>query len=360
MFTTTTTIKIPSSTQPWKTATIILSCTTGLFFIILLFIIIIASTDTMRVKRAFHYAAVNDSICASNACIIMPDDTLILPKESPPSDGFSLLFAQYSADLLLRLGMFVNGKLEKLTPPPELTVIGSMNTPYGKHALWILHGHAAIEQQLWFVFRGTVTEKEWDKNFQMQQAPLTIRMANRKTSELAYPTVSTKGMHVNSIFGPKIQVHSGFFEIYQTLRGRMSSLITTRSPKTKIYIVGHSLGAAQALLSTLDLALQFPNSTFISYVFGSPRVGNNAFAHSLTHTPNIKGVFSIVNTSDIVPDVPLAVQPNVCRPKYPWTYTHAGKMLTFNANWGSWLHNHTMPIYINNLKKLDPNTTAEE
>jgi predicted lipase len=45
-----------------------------------------------------------------------------------------------------------------------------------------------------------------------------------------------------------------------------------------VYIVGHSLGGAIALLDAVYLPLHLPGFTFSTSVFGLPRVGNPAFA----------------------------------------------------------------------------------
>jgi pimeloyl-ACP methyl ester carboxylesterase len=48
---------------------------------------------------------------------------------------------------------------------------------------------------------------------------------------------------------------------------------------TKVTLVGHSLGAAIALLDSVYLPLHLPaGTTFTTSVFGLPRVGNLAFA----------------------------------------------------------------------------------
>lgn len=49
---------------------------------------------------------------------------------------------------------------------------------------------------------------------------------------------------------------------------------------TKVFITGHSLGAAIALLDAVYLPLHLPTgTTFSTTVFGLPRVGNAAFAN---------------------------------------------------------------------------------
>lgn len=47
----------------------------------------------------------------------------------------------------------------------------------------------------------------------------------------------------------------------------------------KVVITGHSLGAAIALLDAVYLPLHLSGTTFVTNVFGLPRVGNPDFAN---------------------------------------------------------------------------------
>jgi hypothetical protein len=334
----------------WKTATVVLSCVCSIFLIALVILLAVVIADAVRVKRAFHYAATNNNACVKEVCTVYPDDNIGIPPPAPPGK-FSLHFARFSADLVIRLSDYVNRKTSALTPPQGITAIGTMSTPQGKNAAWVVK--TADNSQVWLVFRGTATRKEWEQDFQMQQAPFTVRMASRKTSELAFPDMAARGMRSSEgLFGPEVMVHSGFLNIYEGMRAQVIALAASLPASTTFNIVGHSLGASQALLATLDVATQFPERNLSTYVYAPPRVGNNAFAKAISTASNILSLFLIVNTSDVVPDVPLAVQPNIPKPTQPWTYTHGGTILTFTDNWGSWMHCHTMPVYIKNLDKL--------
>lgn len=56
--------------------------------------------------------------------------------------------------------------------------------------------------------------------------------------------------------------------------------VLAKTGSTKVLIVGHSLGAAIALLDAVYLPLHLPSSiTFTTNVFGLPRVGNPDFAN---------------------------------------------------------------------------------
>ncbi len=108
----------------------------------------------------------------------------------------------------------------------------------------------------------------------------------------------------------KTKVHTGFMEAFsvitdqdgQTVEDRVKSIIN--APEVKdgdgkplpLFITGHSLGGALALLATKLLA---SNINGACYTFGAPRLANYEYFAKLK-TP----VYRIVNSSDIVPRVP--------------------------------------------------------
>lgn len=67
--------------------------------------------------------------------------------------------------------------------------------------------------------------------------------------------------------------------------------------------------------------------------------------------PKVSEFVIFVNDDDIVPNIPLAVQPNFGDPDHPWIYAQF-PVLRFSANWGNWTENHTLPIHIDYLNKL--------
>jgi hypothetical protein len=70
-----------------------------------------------------------------------------------------------------------------------------------------------------------------------------------------------------------------------------------------LYLTGHSLGGALALIATREIG---SDSTGACYTFGQPRVSGYGFAQDIK-TP----IYRVVNASDIVPRVPPAVLPRV-------------------------------------------------
>ncbi|KAM6497181.1 lipase class 3 family protein [Amanita muscaria] len=100
-----------------------------------------------------------------------------------------------------------------------------------------------------------------------------------------------------------VEVHNGFANeqaktATQVLSAAKSALSTHGA--TSVTVVGHSLGAAIALLDSVYLPLHLPGVSFTTVTYGMPRVGNQAFANyvdshlKLTHVNNKKDPIPIV------------------------------------------------------------------
>jgi predicted lipase len=73
---------------------------------------------------------------------------------------------------------------------------------------------------------------------------------------------------------------------------------------SSVTVVGHSLGAALALLDAMYLPLHLPAITSVRMVgYGMPRVGNAAFANYVD-TSKVLTVTHVNNREDPVPTVP--------------------------------------------------------
>ena len=105
----------------------------------------------------------------------------------------------------------------------------------------------------------------------------------------------------------KTKVHSGFLEAFTTktnsdgitVQEEVEAILAKEEAKDgngdplPLFITGHSLGGALALLATKLVA---PDVNGACYTFGAPRVGNYEYFRAIK-TP----VYRIVNSSDIVP-----------------------------------------------------------
>ncbi len=79
----------------------------------------------------------------------------------------------------------------------------------------------------------------------------------------------------------RIRIHSGFFIAYNNVDIRNKiHLIVNRTESKKVFISGHSLGGAIAILCAVDLQYNFEELDIQVITFGSPRVGNKYFVES--------------------------------------------------------------------------------
>jgi len=99
------------------------------------------------------------------------------------------------------------------------------------------------------------------------------------------------------------KVHNGFYTGWNTVKAAAISQIQALQAlhrTAKIYITGHSLGGALAVVSSSDIKDTFGVVTEV-LTFGQPRVGNSEFASwfggSFTHV-------RVVHYGDLVPHVP--------------------------------------------------------
>ncbi|KAF8997851.1 lipase class 3 family protein [Cyathus striatus] len=126
------------------------------------------------------------------------------------------------------------------------------------------------------------------------QADLTdIDVPKRTLNSTLFPGVDSS-----------IEVHDGFADEHE----KTASSVLAAVQKTiqdhgvnKVTVVGHSLGAALALLDSVFLPLQIPNATFATIGYGMPRVGNQAFADYVDAHVTLTRVN---NQEDLVPIVP--------------------------------------------------------
>ncbi len=104
------------------------------------------------------------------------------------------------------------------------------------------------------------------------------------------------------------RVHTGFFQAYWPIREAMFDFIThaIAVKQRPVYITGHSLGGALALMATAELANHddalIRDSIAACYTFGCPRAGDSSF-DQYVKAP----LYRITNGVDLVPAVPPAI-----------------------------------------------------
>lgn len=102
-----------------------------------------------------------------------------------------------------------------------------------------------------------------------------------------------------------VKVHTGFHNAYQPIRDLLFDKVAEllRAKRRPVYITGHSLGGALALMATAELAnhddAEVRDSIAACYTFGCPKAGDKSF-DQYVKAP----LYRITNGVDLVPAVP--------------------------------------------------------
>ena len=116
-------------------------------------------------------------------------------------------------------------------------------------------GYLPSDNSIYVVFRGSSSLNNWIANMTVIMTPYT-----------SYPSCTN------------CQVHEGWYTMEQNILPQVLqdvAALKAMYPTAQVRTTGHSLGAALATLTAMDLALVYPVSC---YNYGSPRVGNTAFS----------------------------------------------------------------------------------
>jgi triacylglycerol lipase len=179
--------------------------------------------------------------------------------------------------------------------------------PFGFVA-WDGSGNAFV------VFRGTMTKADAIIDAEVDQTAYTLAAG----------------------FG---NVQVGWNDVYATLSPALLGQLAQVGAVSRLYFTGHSMGSALSTLAVPDVAT---NSTirpaagrsYVHYNFASPRVGDTGFAAGMNWSVQAP-TFRVVNTEDIVPDVPPPLLGST-------VYQHVGTPVDFTAEYLTTDGNHSM------------------
>ncbi|HWD21062.1 MAG TPA: lipase family protein [Verrucomicrobiae bacterium] len=143
-------------------------------------------------------------------------------------------------------------------------------------------------------FRGTVDWKNW-------------------RTDLDCEKVAWDAVH------PECKVHRGFLTAWLAVRDQVRDWVEKAGPATRaIYLTGHSLGGALAMLAAADMRTWPGVQMRGCYTFGQPRVGGAAFRDFYNATLRSR-TFRVVHADDVVPRIPWLLG----------AYRHAGTEVFF-------------------------------
>lgn len=138
--------------------------------------------------------------------------------------------------------------------------------------------------------RATITNAATDTQVWISGGPFSIVVAFRGSS-------SVRDWLTNAQFGMEdlfwatddhcARVHRGFLEAFESVNVAVLAAVREllqKFPSAEIYITGHSLGGALAMLAAYEFRrLKLPLAEVVT--FGAPRVGNKAFAAAYNSAP---------------------------------------------------------------------------
>jgi len=146
-------------------------------------------------------------------------------------------------------------------------------------------GYSTAKNEIIVSFRGT------------QEASLTNWVEDLKFFKSWQPFDGVSGAYVAS----------GFNGAYTSLKSQAQAAVKAaldQYPGASVAVTGHSLGGALATLCVVDLLASDIISNPTQYTFGSPRVGDAAFANAYDGMIPEGRRYRVVNNDDIVPHVP--------------------------------------------------------
>jgi len=118
------------------------------------------------------------------------------------------------------------------------------------------------------------------------------------------------------------KIHVGFYKSYNEVSATVKAqvqLILSKYRTAQIYVTGHSLGGALAVVAALDLKATFGHLDMF-YSYGQPRVGNSAFA---TYFASQITGYRVVHYADMVPHLP---------PHSMLDYMHGGAQIWYTED----------------------------
>jgi hypothetical protein len=216
------------------------------------------------------------------------------------------------------------------------------------------------EKTYFVVLRGTISPFEWLKDAKFKLVPPCFEIKEQDNDRVKI----SEGF--NDIY--KSKADGDDLSINDTIQNFLNKLAKEGDgQKKKIYVTGHSLGAALATLSTLHIAENNFSPTL--YAFASPRVGNLKFAQRFSEKVVYAQAFRIANCEDLVNGLPTGTiteltGPEMKKEKDPNdfltgiiemlpilksifskdAYEHVGQPVYFSHQTGAISSNHNMSV----------------
>lgn len=294
-----------------------------------------------KAKNSLNEAWFNTKYCGQKKCPPTSEELKQTIPKLIPASGWSLDVAKYSTVVIYSLEKAAQDKVNP-TYPSDLQMVTEVYNDKNDPIFGAIFTEKSGSNNIWIVFRGTLSSSEWVEDLTYQQESMF--------SEQAVEQVELKLM--KNAKGDSPSIHQGFVNVYMNFRDQLLNSIKKLDPnRTKtIVVTGHSLGAAISTLVGVDLAQNGYNNVLV-YNFASPRIGNQTLADMIDKELKVP-VYRFVNLSDMIPNMPPSVAPNLKDTSNPYMYVHCGQLIHFQTNRLSMLNNHLIPAYMQGLSMI--------
>ena len=274
----------------------------------------------------------------SNRVINMPIPRPLTEQDTADFTRWDPALGRWCMDGIIRLEANVTTHKDKDLELPPGTKLVKMFTDEG----FASRGDAFImvlsidenPHTLAIICRGTNSNTEWLEDIEYDLTPAAF---------LGY---------TGDDYYKDVMLHTGFLKVYLNMRNGVMDLVKNYPVKPlNVVVAGHSSGAAVAAILSADLDKNAPDvDNIVAYIFGCPRVGNGAFSNYIDTMKNVV-LHRVNNTSDIVPQFPIPIAPNLKKPENPFPYSHVGDIHDFKSNRHSFNANHYLSTYADWLDK---------
>jgi triacylglycerol lipase len=179
--------------------------------------------------------------------------------------------------------------------------------------------YAYTDGKIWATPKGYEKHIVFEAMFGIKKAPLgfivskgdDIYISWRGTADIEDLIQALRFLQVKASYLPgNPKVESGFHSVYVDKKDGDSpqeavlNFLKEREVKGKIYVTGHSLGAALAILNILDIAENTKHRNLVLYSFAGPLVGSPEYATLYNNNKSITQSWRVVNTYDEISKIP--------------------------------------------------------
>ena len=289
-----------------------------IFIIYIIYRLVKLYINYKKLQISLKISSHNNLFCKKfeRPCDIVINNNLNIPANI--NNKYDIKIAKLCIDLISRIiAIYLPPKIGNLYIHPKMTLLETLIYPDEQYPVM---GYISKDDNnnMWIVFRGSLDKIDITQDLIYKQTDLINSSTNKS----------------------KIMCHQGFINVYNTFKKQIFVSVNKYNPN-KIILTGHSLGAGIATVTAYHLGLI--NRNVYVYTFASPKVGNIEFADEMNKIS--KCFFRIVNLSDLIPTLPIAVMPNMKDKNNPFIYMHTGKMIFFDQNWKSIENNHMIYNY---------------